>query len=664
MVLDLDRRWVPMPDQYSPSHRLVRFGVFEVDLRAGEVRKAGRKINLHGQPIEILAMLLDHPGDVVTREELRQKLWPANTFVDFDHSLNKAINRLREALGDSADNPRFIETLPRRGYRFIVAVESPVQAAPSVVGALQAQEISPVRAVTSSAPRGSTSTVKARIVTLAVAVLLTFAVVFTFNVADLRNRLTGRSSTPQIQSLAVLPFENLSGDPGQDYFADGMTDELITNLAKIKELRVISRTSVMHYKGTTKTLPNIARELNVDAIVEASVVRSGDRVRVTAKLIHAMDEKHLWAETYERGMRDVLTLQGDLTGAIAEAIKVSLEPTEQARLAAARPVNPQALEAYLKGRYFWNKWTGDGVRKGIDYFQQAIEFDPKIALAYVGLADSYNSLGDFGIGEMPPNEAKAKAEAAALKAIDLDEMLGAAHAALAMSRFRYNRNWNDVDAEFKRAIELDPGDAIAHHWYAHYLMAAERINEALAESKRAYELSPVDPEMGVHLQWHYYYAHEYDRAIEQGRKTLELDPNFNEIHLYLGLALEQKGMYEEASAELHQAIDLSGGRVIALASLGHVYGVSGKRDAAIKILKELEGLSKRRYVSTYDLAMVHIGLGDRARAFAQLENSYKEGSYWMFTLAQDPRLDVLRSDPRLQDLVRRVGLPPPIRRGG
>ena len=646
----------------SEEMRVLRFGPFEANFTTGELRKHGIRLKLQDQPFQVLKMLLARSGQLVTREEIRQTLWPSGTFVDFDNGLNAAVNRLREALGDSAEHPRFIETLPRRGYRFIGALDGP------------AQEVQPGKASTPSLPAteglaGSSDTSggfqsrlratpwpKSILIASAVSLLL-LALLFGVK-PEWRQRLLRREVTPQfrIRSIAVLPLDNLSGDPAQEYFAAGMTDELTTALAKISNLRVISRTSAAQYKGTHKRLADVAKELSVDAVVEGAVLRSGDRVRINAQLVHAPTDTHLWADTYERDARDVLELQDEVSQAIARKISLTLSPEDRARLNAG-PTSPEAFDDYLQGRFYWNKWTEDGVRKGIAYFEKAIQANSNYALAYAGLADSYNSLGDFGIAVMPPREANARAEAAALKAIALDENLAEAHAALAMARFRCDRNWHDVENEFNKAIQLNPGYATAHHWFSHYLMATGRWEESLSESRRAFELSPVDPETGVHLQWYFYNTHNYDQTIHHGLKTLELDPNFNEIHLYLGLAYEQKAKYRDAIAELQKAAVLSNGRSIALSSLGHAYALSGQKREALKLLQRLEDLSRHQYVSPYDVAIVHVGLGNKDSALSSLEQAYKAGSYWLFTIETDPRLDPIRSDIRFQELVRRVGLP-------
>jgi tetratricopeptide (TPR) repeat protein len=392
----------------------------------------------------------------------------------------------------------------------------------------------------------------------------------------------------------------------------------------------------------------------VDAVVEGSVVRSGDRLRITAQLIEANTDRHLWAESYERNFRDVLDLQSEVATAIAQQVNAALTPTEHSQLAEKLNVNPQAHEDYLRGLFFWNKWTEDGVRKSIDYFQGAIKADPSYALAYAGLANSYISMGDFGVGVLPPHQANAAAEQAALKAISLNERLGEAHAALAMSRFCSDGDLGSVEAEFKRAIELSPSSATAHHWYSHYLMAVGRSQEAIAEGERAYDVNPIDPEMGTHMQFLYLFLHRYDDVIEQGRRNLELDPNFGETYFMLAQAFEQKHMYAEAKRDFSKAVDLSGRRSMILASLGHLLAVSGDHRGALEMFDELNTLSKKRYVPSYEKGLVDVGLGNNEAALEDLDRAYKEGSHWMFILQADARLDPLRANPRFQDLLRRI----------
>lgn len=572
--------------------RTLRFGVFELDLRSGELHKHGRKIRLQEQPFQILAMLLERPGEVVTREELRHRLWPSDTFVDFDHGLNNAINRLREVLGDSADNARYVETLPRRGYRFVAPVEGASESPP------------PLR----------------------------------------------------IESIAVLPLENLTADPSQDYFADGMTDALITNLAQISALRVISRTSVMQYKGGKKSLPEIARELNVEAVVEGSVLRSGERVRINAQLIHAATDRHLWADKYERDLRDVLTLQSEVAQAIAAEIRIKVTPQEQARLASARPVHPEVYDAYLRGRFHWNKRTEEGLRKGLEYFRQSIEKDSSYALGYAGVAECHNMLGFWGL--LPPNEVYPAAKAAATKALEIDETLAEAHTALAWPMFVYDWDWAGAARELERAVELSPGYATGYQWRAHYFTYLGRHTEALAQVKRTLELDPVSLVMNSNAAFMNFLAREFDQAMQHAQRALELDPTFAPPHLFLGRVYEQKQMFGEAVAEFEKAIMLSASSPVMLAALGHAYAAWGKRSEAQKVLKELRDLSGRRYVSSYYIAMLHAGLGEREQALIWLEKAYQERSAWLVMIKVEPGLDILRVDPRFQEMLRGIGLPP------
>jgi TolB-like protein/DNA-binding winged helix-turn-helix (wHTH) protein len=438
---------------------VIRFGVFELDLAAGELRKSGIKVRLQEQPFQILSLLLERPGQVVTRDEIQQKLWPDGTFVDFEHSLNAAVKRLREALEDSADNPQFVETVPRRGYRFIYPVEGHAARSRRWVWALALA---------------------------ALPALLTL--LLALNVGGLRDRLWPRADSPAKRiMLAVLPCDNLSGDPEQEYFSDGMTDEMIAQLGRLQPARlgVIARTSAMHYKGTDKHVDEIGRELGVEYILECSVRREGDRVRITAQLIQVSDQTHLWAASYERELAGIFAIQSEVSRQIARSLEVELLPAERARPSGAGTINPEAYEAYLKGRYFWNKRTEEGIKKSLDYFQQAVARDPDYALAYSGLADAY-LVGIF-VGYLPSQDNHPKGLAAALRAVELDDTLAEAHASLA--NFEIG-NWLVEEKELKRAIELNPNYAPARIWYAMHLSARGRHEEALAEGKKALELDP------------------------------------------------------------------------------------------------------------------------------------------------------------------------------
>src|SRR5215510_12744467 len=584
----------------------VRFGVFEADLCSGELRKHGVKVNLHHQPFQVLSMLLEHPGEVVTREELQRRLWPTDTFVDFDIGLNSAVKKLRNALHDSAERPRYVETLSRRGYRFIAPLsnvstseeEKVISEAKPVIevpGPARLEEPSAER--DREMPKTSgwvhSRSLRWAMVTVAVALLVLLA---WLNAGGWRHRLWARATPIQIRSIAVLPLDNLSGDPGQEYFADGVTDALITNLAQISSLKVTSRTSVMRYKGTRTPLPDIAKDLNVEGIVEGSVIRSGERVRVDAQLIEASTDRHFWAKTYERNLSDVIALQNEVAQAITNEIQVKLTPGEQARLLRTESVDPQAHEFYVKGRYFWNKRTEASVLKSIDYFQQAIQRDPKYAAAYAGMAEAYTTRGDLSF-----EEECLKARAMARVALQIDEGLAEAHNALAACLFYPGWDWAGAEAEFQRAIALNPNYALAHLWYGNLLHALGRQNW-VAEVKRAGELDPLSLVNAGGLGT--IESGQYDLSIEIQRKKLELDPNYPNAYLALGRAYRLKGMYPEAIANIQKAVDLSGGTPQFLSALGYTYGVWGKRNEALKILHQLILLSKRRYVLPYDIARV------------------------------------------------------------
>jgi TolB-like protein/DNA-binding winged helix-turn-helix (wHTH) protein/Flp pilus assembly protein TadD len=618
-----------MQEAHPPAGR-AHFGVFEVDLRSGELRKNGLRIKLQEQPFQVLAMLLERPRGLVTRDELHKRLWPADTFVDFDHGLNKAINKIREALGDSAENPRFVETVARRGYRFLAEV--------TVLSELPAKP--------ATRNRHPPWPLAWKISGFAMALVLVSLTAWIF-----RSRIR---PPPGIQSLAVLPLESLSGDASQDYFADGMTDELITDLGQISALRVISRTSVMSYKGTRKPLPQIARELNVDAVVEGTVLRSGQQVRITAQLIQASADKHLWAQSYEGDLRDTLALQNKVARAVAEQIRINLNPQEQAALKNVKVVNPDAYEAYLKGRYFWNKRTADGLKKAIDYFNQAIEKDPNYAQAYTGLADSYALLGDWEYGVLAPKEAFPRAKAAATKALELDSTLGEAHTSLAFSLDLFDWDWESADREFRRAIELNPGYATAHQWYAWHLIVLGRNGEALAEMRKAQNLDPLSLIISADMADALLITRRYDESIQQSRKTLDMDPNFAVAHYQLGQAFVQRHMYNEAIAELQKAIELSGGNPTCTSNLAYAYAVSGRRKEALKKLNELKKLSNHGFSNASEIALIYTGLDEKDQAMTWLERAYEER--FNPSILQRPAFDPLRSDRRFQDLLRRIGL--------
>jgi TolB-like protein len=563
--------------------RRVRFGQFEIDEKTGELRKDGIKTRLQEQPLQILQILLERPGELVSRDELRKRVWPTDTFVDFDHGINNAVKRLREVLGDIAETPRYIETLPRRGYRFIEKIQTP----------------------------------------------------------DSRMR-----------SLAVLPLENLSCDPDQEYFVEGMTEALIATLAKVSALRVTSRTTVMCYKGKRQSLPMVARELGVDAIIEGTVLRSGNRVRISVQLIEAASDTHLWAESYERDLRDVLTLQFEVAQAIAREIQVKLTPQERTVLAQMYRVHPEAYEAYLRGRYHWNKRPAE-IEKAIELFQQAIDKDPAYAAAYAGLADCLTGLTSWGL--ISTTKGADKAKGLAQKALEIDPSLSEAHASLALASM-YDYEFPDAEREFERAIELDPRYAAAHQFFGFYLAMLGRHEEAYTEVHRALRLEPLSSIISASVGFTYLYARRYDEAIGQCIKTLKLDPNCSPAHGALGWAYRCKSLYEPAIAALEKRCRLWPGSV-PIAWLGETYAAAGLRNEALKTVEQLKELAKQQYVTPYGVARIYATLEERAETFRWLETAYRERAEWMVLLKIDPSFDNYRSDLRFQDLMCLMNFP-------
>jgi len=624
----------------AAESEVIRFGVFEVDLRAGELRRNSHQIKLQEQPFRTLVLLLKASGQVVTREDLRRQLWPEDTFVDFDHSISSAINRVREALGDSAERPRYVQTVAR-GYRWI---------APIAPGNGLSASNSPLQ------PELPDEAVKTR--QFARKTILLFcagcSLILLAAVGFMRWRERGRGEIP-IRSVAVLPLQNLTGNPEQDYLTEGMTDELITDLAKLGTVRVISRTSVVRYGGTQKSLPEIARELNVDAIVEGTVTESPGHIHVSAQLVQAQPEKlekHLWAESYDRPTQDLVALQEELCREIAGAVRSSIAPQESAKLR-HRNVSPEAYRLFLKGRYFWNRRTGEGFEHAIDYFDQAIAKQPDYAEAYTGLADSYLLLSGYYME--PQNRSIPKARTAAQKALELDSSLAEPHASLGMIAMNYDWNWAEAERQYRQAIALNPNYATAHHWYAEYLASMGRFDEGLAEIQVAEQLDPLSLIISSDHGKILFLARRYDRAIAQNRKTLEMDPNFVLAHSWLAVAELQKGLFSDGIAELekNRASDDS---LFSSAWLVYAYAAAGRRAEAQKAVEELRHLTSNRNVDSGLMVVGYIGLGDKEQAFAWLDREYAERSVGLTSLKVNPLYDPLRSDPRFQDLMRRVGL--------
>ena len=583
-----------------------------------------RTVRVEPKVMQVLLVLSERSGQVVSKEQIFHRVWP-DTFVS-DEVLTRSVSELRKVFEDKPQEPKYIQTIPKAGYRLVATV------------------------VREPANRKDWYSERWRMPAAATAVLLLAAVASFYT---LKTRKLGASKAV-ITSLAVLPLNNLSGDAGQDYFADGMTDELTTRLSNIGALRVISRTSVMHYKGTQKTIPEIARELNVDAVLEGSVLRSGDKVRISSQLIQARTDKHLWAESYERDLRDVLALQGEVAGAIAEHVRAKLTPQERASLASSRTVDPEAYEAYLQGNYFWNRLTEEGIRKSIEYYQKAIQLAPDYAPAYASLAFSYNLLASSEFA--PPRENYAKAKELARQALEKDETLSEAHAALGFALCNSDWNWSAAEAEFKRAIELNSKSDTARHVYALYLGAMGRSDEAVAEMKKVLELDPLSVLARANFGGLYLNSGKSERAIEQFQKILEIDPNSPEGPLGLGIVYTLENRHSEAIAELQKAVALARDEVWFKAYLGYAYAAAGERHAAQEVLNDLKQMSKRKYVSAYLVATIYAGLGDKDSAFRWLTTALEERNDLLVGLKVDPLFASFRSDPRFADLLRRIGL--------
>jgi len=627
-------------DTKPRSSRIHKFGVFELDLEAGELRKSGVRQKLVGQPFQVLQLLLEHPQQVVTREELKRHIWPQETYVDYDLALRRVINKLREVLGDSADSPRFIETIPRHGYRFIAPVSGNGNVVASPDLPLPTQTVS---------RRG----LQIGIV-LGLGAVVVFVAVLGFMPSDSRQRLFGKATTPQIQSVAVLPLQNLSADSAQEYFSDGITDALITELAQIGSIKVISRTSVMHYKKTDKTLPEIARELKVDGIVEGTVQRSGDRVRITAQLIQAPSDKHLWANSYERDVRDVFMLERDVAGDIASHVQASLTTWNQRLPVQLRPLNPKALEAYLQGKYHlsrYNEGSGDEEkRKAGKYFQEAINDEPDFAPAYVELANAHLSL--FLLSKQDTEIATKAAE----RAIALSPGLSDAHKTLGDIKFRA-WDWAGAEVEYRRATALNPNSPDAHDALGDVLDATGRVDEGWREEQIAQELDPNRD----HLSDALLARGQYDQALALVKMMLKRYPDDGYLHYRLFRGYVLKGMYKEAVLQLDPMWTLLGFPQVA-ADVRRADAASGFRGAIGETIKVAEHLAATNQVFLpVPIVECYMILGNKDRAFYWLEQAYKyrdkTGEAGLEYIRYDRILDPLRSDPRFKDLLHRMGLP-------
>ncbi len=638
------------PAQASPA--VVSFGVFEADFRAGELRKSGVKVRIQDLPFRALGLLLSRPNEVVTREELRQALWPDGVFVDFERGISSAIKRLRDALGDSADNPVFIETVERHGYRWIgpASIVEPSRAPDSGADGVAPAQVSESENASQVSPSPQHWTIPLRwaVPAAILAVVVAASAVF----ASLR--WNSRAFRPgSVHAIAVLPLENLSGDPAQDYLADGMTDELTTDLARISSLRVVSRTSAQHYRNTTKPLPAIANELDVDAVVEGSVRKEGDVVSVNIQLIDARNDRHLWADVLRRNLGVASAMQDELTEAIAHQVGVQLTPLEKQYFSGRHPIDPASYQAYLLGRYYWNKRTPDALAKAEGYFQDAVSRDPKNAFAFAGLADTYVVDAIFSV-KLPPDEASQKARAAAQQAIALDDSLAEAHCSAAYVRFFKDWDFAGAEAEYRRALQLNPNFATAHQWYAEMLTALSRHDEAIAQIRQAEALDPFSPVLhhvaGQILQD----ARQYSQALEEYRKA-ETGSDWIWTHIAAALAHRRLGEYDLALKELRAAAKLNSSQLDPrdVDALERAYAKSGARGFFAQSI-----IAFRQYPHpAYGRALDYAALGEKEKAFASLDEAYRNHDLDVLSLECSPELDALRSDPRYQTLKQRIGLP-------
>ena len=609
----------------------LKFDDVELDLGSYQLRRNGSVIKLERIPMELLILLASRNGQLVSREEIIEKLWGKDVFVDSEHGVNTAIRKIRNALQDDPEKPRFIETVVGKGYRFVAPlVTVPEEALPAV-------------------PIGRRFRSKQFIVVGTCLMAVVTAAYF-----GLRYFWPAGISHGGRTMLAVLPFENLTGDPDQDYFSDGLTEEMITQLGRLdpRQLGVIARTSAMSYKHSSKAVDQIGRELGVNYILEGSARREGGRVRITAQLIQVRDQSHVWAAEYDREMQSVLQLQSEVADAIGNEVRLKLAPEQRVQAGNPRAVNPEAYEAYLKGRYFIEKWTEEGTRVGREYFEQAIQKDPNYALAYAGLADSYV----WGRAGLPPEEALRRARAAATNALELDNTLGEPHAALGQIKFVNDWDWAAAEVEFKRAIELNPNDTNALHMYSHYLLSMGRMQESLEVSKRALEHDPVSPTMQLHMGFHYLTARQYDLAIPQYLKVLQADPGLPAAHNDLAVAYRQKGLFDQSVAEYLQVETLLGMTPDQIAELKAAYAKSGMRGFWLTVLEFAEASGESK-ISPYQIASYCAILNKKDESFEWLEKAYNAHDAGLVAIKSDSDFDNLHSDARFADLLHRLKLP-------
>ncbi len=642
-----------MPPEPAKVQTSLRFGDdFELDTGTGQLYRSGRMLKLERIPMEVLLVLVQQRGELVSRDQIVEKIWGKDVYLDTDNAINGAIRKIRQVLKDDPEQPRFIQTITGKGYRFIAPlVETPKTGAdPESERAIAAPQSAAREDSLTGLPRRRIAALL-----LGTAIVAIAAMVLYLRSSELQTRPLRSGGRTM---LAVLPFENLTGDAGQEYFSDGMTEEMITQMGGLdpEHLGVIARTSVMHYKHSPEPLQQIARELGVQYVLEGSVRRDAEKVRITAQLIQMSDQTHLWARQYDRETKDLLVLQSEIATEISDEIQTALgehKPIAPIAPIAQPTLSPQAYEAYnlyLKGLYFWNKRSVEGFQEAIGYFQQATVKDPADARAYAGLASSYALIGTY-LGS-PPAEFASQARAAALQALHLDDNLPEAHAALALIVQNHDYDWQTAEKEFKRAIELNPNYATAHHWYAEHLAWRGRFDEALRESERARQLDPLSLIIAADNGAILYYSRQYDRAIAQFIAVRELDPTFPRATLIF-LAYVQKGMFAEAEADFEKRV---GESPWTLSNFAYTYGRAGKQAQAEQALRKLLALNRQHPMDPMVIVLAYVGLGNNDQAIAWLEKAYAQHSNGLTALKVDPAFDPLRSDPRFQDLLRRVGL--------
>jgi TolB-like protein/DNA-binding winged helix-turn-helix (wHTH) protein len=630
---------------------IFEFGSFRLNPAERLLLRDQAQVRLPPKAFDALVVLVENRGHLLEKEELLAKVWP-DTFVE-ESNLAQHISLLRKALQDGDDGSRYIETVPTRGYRFVAEVRElgGMASDTNVLSGPMPNQLPPFGVPESIGLRHRfprlTYTIAA--IALVMAVLALTPPVW---------KRLHRAGFEPIQSLAVLPLQNLSADPAQEYFADGMTEALITDLAKIPGLKVISRTSIMQYKGSHKRLPQIAQELGVDGVIEGAVLRSGDRVRITAQLVRAATDQHIWAESYERDMRDLVTLQDEVARSIATQIQKQIAPLAAQRLATSAAVNPQAREDYLKGRYFWNLRSEAGYLKAIDYFEAAITEDPQYAQAYAGSADAYALLGSMPNSKIPRDIAMPKAKEMALTAVKLDDSLADAHTSLAFVEMHYEWRFREAEQEFKRAMDLDPNYSVAHHWYAYDLAAMGRTDEAVAEVKRARQTDPLSAIINTDVAEILYFARRYDQALLQARATLEMDPNFAHAHRVLERIYDEMHMFPEAIAEGQRAVALSGNDTWMLLDLAGTYALAGNKTEMEDCLRKASDVSPGGVLPDAGAtAEIYVTRGEVDRALKVMESAYRRRDGGLILLNADPRFDSLKSNPRFLQLLQRIGLP-------